>query len=237
MPQRFLRPGIRTSPRWNAVSHRAARLYVAILTLVDDYGRYDGRPAVLWADAFAVWNDQNPESPVSRQETAADCQQLAAECLVEFYEVDGRTFLQVTQWQERARNKSRWPDKRLPMAAETCQNLPPSPSIIDHRSSPSPNGSGESVSELLTEVGKFYKRKPSQRATHAEETAAFEVVKRTAWLDELSLIVDWRDNLKPDEQKFFPQSVSSLLGEWSKHLDRANMAKEPTKHFGVRGKM
>lgn len=111
MPQRFLRPGIRTSPRWNAVSHRAARLYISILTLVDDYGRYDGRVSVLWAETFAVWNEQNPqESAVNPLETAADCTQLAAAGLVGFYEVSGRQYLQVIQWQETPRGKSKWPD-------------------------------------------------------------------------------------------------------------------------------
>lgn len=147
MPQRFLRPGIRTSPRWNSVSHRAARLYISILTLVDDFGRYDGRVSVLWAETWAVWNEQNPESAVNRQETAADCCLLAAEELCEFYENnEGRVFLQVTQWQERARNKSKWPDpnnttscRRLPMAAESCRLLPnPAPIAIAIASTPSP---------------------------------------------------------------------------------------------------
>jgi len=153
MPQRFLRPGLRTSPRWNKISHTAARLYIAILTLVDDYGRYDGRPAVLWADAFAVWNDQNPDQIITRQVTAADCCQLAAEKLLEFYEIDGRQYLQVLQWQERARNKSKWPDpktgKRLPMAADGCQNLPPSPSpsVLDNEARSSAAVSSRSRSD------------------------------------------------------------------------------------------
>lgn len=119
MPQRFLRPGIRTSPRWNSVSHEAHTLYIAILTLVDDYGRYDGRPSVLWAEAFAVWNDQNPLKVVSPQDTVVFCQELAVSKLIQFYEVGGRKYLQVTQWEERARYKSHWPE---PPKEESCLN-------------------------------------------------------------------------------------------------------------------
>ncbi len=141
MPQRFLRPGIRTSPRWNSVSHEAQMLYIAILTLVDDYGRYDGRPSVLWAEAFAVWNDQNPLKVVSPQETVVFCQALADSRLIQFYEVDGRKYLQVTQWQERARYKSHWPDPpKLGSClnpAESCLN----PASLVPRPSPSPSPS------------------------------------------------------------------------------------------------
>src|SRR5258708_5618660 len=119
MPQRFLRPGIRTSPRWNSVRHEAHTLYIAILTLVDDYGRYDGRPSVLWAEAFAVWNDQNPLKAVSPQDTVVFCQELADSKLIKFYNIGGRRYLQVTQWEERARYKSHWPE---PINEESCLN-------------------------------------------------------------------------------------------------------------------
>lgn len=119
MPQRFLRPGIRTSQRWNAVSHAACRLYVSILTQVDDYGRYDGRNSILWSEAFAIWNEQNPDQEVTSQESAALCLQLAAANLVMFYELNGRRYVQITQWNERARGPSKWPDPKLSQVVES----------------------------------------------------------------------------------------------------------------------
>lgn len=145
MPQRFLRPAIRTSARWNTVSHAAARLYISLLTQVDDYGRYDGRTSVLWADAFAVWNDMNPDLQVTPQETAGFCGELAEANLVDFYESDGKRYVQLTQWQERARGNSKWPDPKkceiLPNPAESCRILPPSPLVIaiSHKPSSTPS--------------------------------------------------------------------------------------------------
>jgi len=111
MPVRFLRPKIRTSPRWNAVSHAAARLYVALLTLVDDFGRYDGRPAVLHGDAFAVWNDQHLDTTISIPDVAGYCEELKNAGLAIFYTVDDRTYLMLTQWKENKRAKaSKWPE-------------------------------------------------------------------------------------------------------------------------------
>lgn len=121
MPHRLLRPGLRTSPRWNAVGHRAARLYIALLTLVDDYGRYDGRPSVLFGDCFSVWNEQNPDQAVTLDQTSEDCHLLAKTGLVAFYEVGGRPYLQILQWQERIRSRSRWPQPEKQGEFSFCQ--------------------------------------------------------------------------------------------------------------------
>lgn len=134
MPQRFLRPGITNSERWNAVSFEAQSLFIRILTLVDDFGRYDARVAIIHGQCFALRNDIKP------QRTAALRGELHESKLIEVYEVDGREYLQVAQWQERARSeKSKFPDKLQVVdistsAAECCGPLP-NPASIDHRPS------------------------------------------------------------------------------------------------------
>jgi len=132
MPQRFLRPGIRTSEAWNSVDWVDQSAYIRLLTLVDDEGRYDGRLPVLHAELWALRDD------VTRQLTAAIGSRLEQAGLIRFYEVDGKRYVQVTKWQERARNRSKFPsppdDNRLPSAAIGCHRLPPSPSP-----SPSPS--------------------------------------------------------------------------------------------------
>jgi hypothetical protein len=134
MPQRFLRPGLRTSERWNSVSRDAQALYIAILTLVDDYGRYDGRPSVLCGDAFSVWNEKNPTARINPQETAALCCELQNSQLIHFYEVEGKKCLQMIQWEERVRDgaKEKWPkpnESTHPQESAGIRSvpLPPSP--------------------------------------------------------------------------------------------------------------
>lgn len=113
MPQRFLRPGIRTSEAWNKASFRAQSLYIGILTLVDDFGRYDGRYRLLHAEIFGLRDD------VRAQQTAADYEELCRLKLVRHYVVDGKEYLQVLRWQERARvEKSKFPDPPHESAAD-----------------------------------------------------------------------------------------------------------------------
>lgn len=142
MPQRFLRPGIITSERFNSVPHDAGNLFIRLLTLVDDFGRYDGRASVICGNCFSVWNELNPADCRDLLQVARMLQQLAAKRLIELYEVEGKKVLQVLQWQERIREgcKSKWPAKQnLQEVAGSCSNpqevaatrgenpLPPSP--------------------------------------------------------------------------------------------------------------
>ncbi len=119
MPQRFLRPGIRTSEAWNKTSFRAQGLYIGIMTLVDDFGRYDGRSRLLHGEIFGLRDDVKP------QQTAAALNELCRNRLIHHYLVDGKEYLQVTRWTERARSEtSRYPTPPQESAAERSENLP-----------------------------------------------------------------------------------------------------------------
>ena len=103
MPQRFLRPGITNSDAWNSISFPAQSMYIRILTLVDDYGRYDGRIAILHAHCFALRSDITP------QDSAAFVREMQESGLISLYSVDGKPFLQLSKWEERARGASKYP--------------------------------------------------------------------------------------------------------------------------------
>lgn len=166
MPQRFLRPGITNSPRWNRVSWAAQSFYIRLLTLVDDYGRFDGRPSVLWGQCFAVWNEHNPESAVNLQQVAQMLQQLAADSvqLLDLYQVGDKHVLQVTQWQERVRDgaKERWPANpnpqqsaairsvSLPPSSPSPPSSPPAPAIIHAHGNDSELSTVEQVLQELS---------------------------------------------------------------------------------------
>lgn len=153
MPQRFLRPGITNSERWNAVSWQDQSLFIRLLTLVDDYGRFDGRPSVLVGYCFSVWNAQNPNEAIDAYQIECALQRLAADSvqLLEIYEVGGKPVLQITQWQERVRDGARekWPKNPTSQQDAAGRSVPllPSPS-------PSPTPSGDSpASDWVDEYG------------------------------------------------------------------------------------
>lgn len=153
MPQRFLRPGIRTSERWNKTSFRAQSLFIGIMTLVDDFGRYDGRSRLLHGEIFGLRDD------VKAQQTAAALNELCRNRLIRHYIVNGKEYLQVCLWNERSRSEtSKYPEPPQETAAERSENLLPSPSPSSLASVPRQrsNGSVEpaTLQQWMDELGK-----------------------------------------------------------------------------------
>jgi hypothetical protein len=226
MPQRFLRPGITNSQRWNRVSFKAQSLWVRLLTHVDDFGRFDGRPSVIWGSCFSVWNEENPDDVVSPQETAALCAQLADIGLLHIYETEGKKVIQITQWSERARSqKSKWPEYKgksknvvspLRNPAESCGILPPSTSPSTSVIKDIDKGI-ESFKAVEVRVTAIFNRPDGTTLTYAEQSAISEISRRENVLDELAEIEAFHE--KPEN--FFPQSLQKLLSTWQETLDRA----------------
>ena len=54
MPTRYLKAGIRDSETIDRLSSAAEVLYYRLLVTVDDFGRYDARPAMLKAACFPI---------------------------------------------------------------------------------------------------------------------------------------------------------------------------------------
>jgi len=139
MPQRLLRPGITTSKRWNRCDYFSQSLWVRLLTLVDDHGRFEADPELLRSLAFPYGD---PSGNVINVTAIADsCQQLSAAKLIDIYDVDGKKFLQLLKWKERIRSESRFPTPQksdLLTNDSKCQQMIASPPTPSPSPTPSP---------------------------------------------------------------------------------------------------
>lgn len=137
MPQRFLRPGITDSERWNSCCWQVQSFYIRLITLVDDFGRYDGNPKLIRGHAFALRED------VTSERISEMLLELQKSSLIELYQVSDKQYIQMKNWQETPRaTKSRFPDnvndcKQM----KTNVNNSSPPSLIAPRSSTSPSSS------------------------------------------------------------------------------------------------
>jgi len=111
MPNRILRESILTSRAVNQLSAEAEIFYRRLMSVVDDYGRFEADPDILIARLY----------PLQLSRTSADiCGQMLAECgqvlttdrepLVLVYCVGNKTYLQINNFQQRTRSKSKFPD-------------------------------------------------------------------------------------------------------------------------------
>lgn len=105
MPDRIVRAGILSSDPVNRLSWAAEVFYRRLHSVVDDYGRYDGRPTMLRAHLYPLKIDRVSDADVGKW--LAEC---ATAGLVSVYQVSGFPYLEVLKFGQRVRSaSSKWP--------------------------------------------------------------------------------------------------------------------------------
>lgn len=137
MPNRIIKESIHTSETINRLTDWQFRLWVSLITYVDDYGRGDARPAIIKGACFPL------RERLSLKDIDDGLHALAGAGCVDLYEVDGKPYLCFPSWAEHQRiqtKRSRYPEP--PQSAAFYGNPPLS--TVSHRepppeSNPNPN--------------------------------------------------------------------------------------------------
>lgn len=122
MPVRILRPTLRQSERWNRCSFFEQSFYIRLITIADDYGRYEAHTALLASECFPYGNADG--LPVLANEIDGMLRALASKDLLFVYEFDGKQYFQLTRWRERVRLEkgSHYPDPDKSKIVWKCQS-------------------------------------------------------------------------------------------------------------------
>lgn len=105
MPSRILREGILTSDRVNSLTPPAEVFYRRLMSVVDDYGRFDGRTGLLRVSCYPLRVDTVREADISRW--IAECVKAG---VIALYAVDGKAYLEMQDFKQQVRAKSKYPD-------------------------------------------------------------------------------------------------------------------------------
>jgi hypothetical protein len=118
MPDRIVRSNILTSEPINSLSFAAEVFYRRLLSVVDDFGRYDGRVAIIRCALYPLQLEKVSDGDVSAW--LAEC--VTAGVIVR-YVVDGKPYMQLAklQWQARA-HASKYPPMQT--SANICAQTP-----------------------------------------------------------------------------------------------------------------
>lgn len=112
MPTRYLKPGVRDSEAIDSLTPLAETLFYRLLVTVDDFGRYDGRPAMVKAHCF-------PVKDMTAAKCAALLEELHSSGLVHMYTVDGKPCVQMCKWDNIPRAK----ESKYPAPEADCAHL------------------------------------------------------------------------------------------------------------------
>lgn len=123
MPNRIIKESIRTSDSINDLSWFEECLFYRLIVSCDDYGRFDGRPAIIKGTCFPLKEGvttKNIESALSKLTSAG---------LVKRYVVDGKPYLSLPSWgqhQTTRAAKSKYPspdDGEMITSENNCMQM------------------------------------------------------------------------------------------------------------------
>ena len=138
MPNRIIKESIRTSKSVNGMSDFEFRLWVHLITYVDDYGRGSADPELLKGFVFPR------RKSVTESAIAKTLSALATTGLIRLYEVDGEPYLCFPNWAEHQRiqtKKSKFPapDENNPRWVTVGHGESPPESNPNTNPNPNPN--------------------------------------------------------------------------------------------------
>lgn len=173
MPNRIIKDTIRTSKKINALTDFQFRLWVYLITYVDDYGRGSADPEIIKGFVFPRRKKVN-ETDIKDALAA-----LASTGCISLYDIDGESYFCFPSWGEHQRiqtKRSKFPEPPiLPeshlFAAEddALQKV-----TVDHREKP-PESESESESEETLSSTPKAGAEPCDVSTLAAEPAAIKL--------------------------------------------------------------
>ncbi len=111
MPTRILREGILTSERVNQLSLEAELFYRRLMSVLDDFGRYDGRICLLRVACYPLRVDEISDKDVKKW-----LDEVEKIGLLSTYSVENKPFLAVSSFNQRTRAKA----SKYPQPPDTC---------------------------------------------------------------------------------------------------------------------
>lgn len=135
MPNRIIKESIHTSEDVNMMTDFQFRLWVSLITYVDDFGRGDARPAIIKGSCFPL------RDRITNKDIEAALRALAGIGCVSLYEVDGKPYLYFPTWEshQTVRNqKSKYPvpaeGQQLQAIESNCKQLKANVPVIQSES-------------------------------------------------------------------------------------------------------
>lgn len=245
MPNRIIREGILDSEAINALSDDGEILYRRLMSIVDDFGRFEDKPELIRARCFplklADWDLTRVSRALAEVSTprADDSQPLADDrqprAPVSRYEVEGKRYLQINNFGQRERHSKYPPPPNggQPRADDrrTTDDRPPNsesesysesesgafPPVAPPLENPwSPWPDAEAARDAILEA---YPKGKTKHAMACSWWQNFIVTNPRA--AELAVrILDAarfvRDNCPEDRRSFLPNALDFLSGDWQR---------------------
>jgi uncharacterized phage protein (TIGR02220 family) len=169
MPCRVVRDGLIKSEKVNSLNDSSQMFFVRLLLIVDDHGRYDGRPMAIRTAAY-------PTTDICHTRVGEMLSDVCRVGLVQRYHVKGKDYIAIPGFDQRIRVKrARYPDPPSGMP-DTCQTdvrhvsgICPTNDGLNPNPNPNPKEDNVGMSDTCqTDVG----QEPSSPLSDHRESAS-----------------------------------------------------------------
>ena len=208
MPNRIIKESICSSEKLNQLSDFEFRLWVGLITYVDDAGRGDARPAIIKGRIFPL------RERITSKEIESALNHMAVIGCIALYEVDGKPYLWFPTWKvhQRVRDcRPKYPEPpergELPQVAADCGSRAreSNPIQSESESESNPNTSRASAFDA------FWSAYPKKVGKGAAEKSFSKL--STALLPQMLSAIDTQkksDQWKKDNGQFIPNPATWL---------------------------
>lgn len=219
MPNRIIKDSITKSEKLNELTDFQFRLWVHLITYVDDYGRGDARPAIIRGACFPL------RDRITNKDIEKGLADLAGAGCVSLYTVDGKPYLHFPNWEkhQRVRQKvSKCPGPEecdiVPLDAASCGDVPQGAARIQSNTesesriqNPNPNPNTRKRAEECFETfwSAYPRKEGKQKARQAFDKVNVPVETLLAAIESQKKSPQWTK----DGGQFIPHPATWLNGK------------------------
>lgn len=236
MPNRILKESICTSESIDSLNWFEEVLFYRLIVNCDDFGRFDGRTAVIKSRLFPL------KDGLTAKTVEAAVKKLVSAGLVSRYVVDGRPFLRLPTWNDHQNvraKKSRYPspDDGVNASENICNQMqsdengckhmsPESNTVSESESNPNTNAKtrvpkpekkayGEFGNVLLTdeEYAKLKERFPRDYLAKIEKCSSYVASSGKKYANHYATILNWA---REDQPQAVSAGASAPASDWAK---------------------
>ena len=221
MPNRIIKDSITKSEKLSEITDFQFRLWVHLITYVDDYGRGDARPAIIRGSCFPL------RERVTNKDIEKGLAELAGAGCVGLYTVDGKPYLYFPNWEQHQRVRQKVSKCPAPeengsfcQVAADCGELPQDAARIQNTESKSriqnPNTNARESDAFDTFWDAYPRKEGKQKAKQAFAKVSVPVEVLLEALDRQKKSPQWTK----DGGQFIPHASTWLNGKrWEDETD------------------
>ena len=191
MPNRIIKDSIHESEKVNAMTDFQFRLWISLITYVDDYGRGDARPSIIKGNCFPL------RDRLTNKDIDAALTGLAGIGCIVLYEVDGRPYLYFPNWEQHQtiRNKrSRFPEP--PSIENNCMQMKSNASLIQSNPNPNTNPNPREYTRFAPPTREEAEEYCWQKKINVDLEAWFAYYEANGWMVGRQKMKDWKASLR-----------------------------------------